>query len=84
MVWEPLCVAFPTLYAIATYKNALVKDAGSLVEGGGGWNPLLLRPFNDWEMEEVKNFLLCLSRKIVQPNVEDKVIWGRKKVDCSS
>ena len=71
----PLCVAFPSLLAIV----ALVKDVWSPDEGVGKWNPLFLRPFNDWELKEVNKFLLCLRRKIVQPNVEDKVIWGEEK-----
>ena len=50
----PLCVAFPSLLAIV----ALVKDVWSPDEGGGKWNPLFLRPFNDWELKEVNKFLL--------------------------
>ena len=56
----PLCVDFPTLFANSTHKNALIKDVWSPDEGGGP-NPLFLRPFNDWEMKEVNNFLLCPS-----------------------
>ena len=37
------------------------------------------RPFNDWELEEVNNFLTCLSRTKVQPSLEDKVRGGWKK-----
>lgn len=66
----PFCVVFANLGAIATDKNALVKD---------GWIPRFLRPFSDWEVEEVNNFLLCLSQKIIQPNVEDMVSGGEEK-----
>lgn len=30
-------------------------------------------------MEEVDNFLLCLSYTKVQPSLDDKVIWGEEK-----
>ena len=75
----PLCVAFPSLYAIADSKNALVNDVWSPEEEGDDWNPLFLRLYNDWEMEDVNNCLSCLSRKIVQPSLEDKVVWWWRK-----
>ena len=43
---------------------------------GGGcwdWSPCFFRPFNDWEMDEVENFLLCLIRKRVIVDEEDRV-----------
>ena len=35
--------------------------------------------FNDWEMKEVNDFLLSLSRKKVQTSLEDKVVWVEEK-----
>ena len=47
----PLCDAFPTLIAVTTNKEALIKDMWSMNEGEGRcWNPLFLRPFNDLEL----------------------------------
>ena len=36
------------------------------ISGGfGAWNPRFVRPFNDWEMEAVQNFIsLTFSQKI--------------------
>ncbi|RVW88593.1 hypothetical protein CK203_033009 [Vitis vinifera] len=42
---------------------------------GGGWTPRFSKPFNDWEMESVKRFLMKLHAKRVHSDVEDKVIW---------
>ena len=56
-----LCDAFLNLFVIAAHKDVVIKEMWSPDEGGGCWNPLFLRPFNDWELEEVNNFLTCLS-----------------------
>ena len=54
---EPLRVAFPTLFSIATPKEAWVEEVwdGSLEEGC--WAPRFSRAFNDWELEEAKRLL---------------------------
>ena len=57
----------------------MIKEVWSLDEGGGGWNPLFLRPFNDWELEEVNNLFMYLSRKRAQPSLEDEVVWVEEK-----
>ena len=74
-----LCDAFPNLFAVVAHKDALIKEMWGPDEGGGCWNPLFLRSFNDWELEEVNNFLTCLSRTKVQPSLEDKVRWVEEK-----
>ena len=48
-------------------------------EGGGSWNPLFARPFNDWELDEVCRFFVALSRKRIQQAVDDRVIWRDTK-----
>ena len=70
---EPLSVAFPSSYIIAAYKDAFITNVWSLSEGGGCWNPLFARPFNDGEVEEVNNLLFRLKK--VHPGMEDKVVW---------
>ena len=62
---SPFCVAFPTLFAIDTLKDAGVKDVWSFIEGGGSWSPHFARPLNDWEMDEADSFLLGLNGKSV-------------------
>ena len=76
----PLSEVFPSLFALASNKEAWVNEvwtAGG--EGGGSWNPCFNRPFNDWEMEEVERLLCCLEGKKVRGDEEDKVKWMASK-----
>ena len=41
--------------------------------GGGCWNPSFCRPFNNWEVDLVEQFLLTIQRKRVIANLEDRV-----------
>ncbi|RVW43982.1 DEAD-box ATP-dependent RNA helicase 17 [Vitis vinifera] len=77
---EPLCVSFPSLFALAVSKDAWVKDVWRCNEGGGSWSPLFSRPFNDWELEEVCSFFVALNRKQIQQGVDDRVIW--RETNC--
>ena len=74
-----LCDAFPNLFVVVAHKDVVIKEMWSPNVGGGCWNPHFLRPFNDWELEEVKNFITFLSRTKVQPSLEDKVRWVEEK-----
>ena len=71
-------VAFPTLFTIATSKEAWVVEVwdGSLEVGG--WAPCFARAFNDCELEEVERFLSRLQRKRLQ-DFEDSVVWVEAK-----
>ena len=46
---------------------------------GGNWSPRFSRPFNDWEMDDVERFLLCLCGKRVNLDEEDRVWWMESK-----
>ena len=48
---NPLCVSFPTLYAVAASKGAKVGEFWETTGDGEGWNMRCIRPFNDWELE---------------------------------
>ena len=39
-----------------------------------GWSPTFLRSLNDWEMEEVKRFLLSIHRQKISPLGKDKLL----------
>ena len=56
----PLCEAYPSLFDLAVSKDARVVDCWDSMGEVGGWNPRFLRPFNDWEVEEVERFLLII------------------------
>ena len=54
---------FPNLFRLTAQKNARVVDLWDWDSGDGGWNPIFLRSFNDWEMEEMDSILQVLYRK---------------------
>ena len=59
-----LCVSFPTVYAIAPSKGAIVGEVWETT-GEGGWNLRFIKPFIDWEMEETQRLIsLISSRKV--------------------
>ncbi|RVW20629.1 4-hydroxy-tetrahydrodipicolinate reductase 2, chloroplastic [Vitis vinifera] len=78
---SPLCVSFPSLFALSIDKGAWVADIWDpLAEGGwGGWNPYFSRVFNDWEVEEVERLLERLHEKRVYGDVDDMVLWTEAK-----
>ena len=70
----PLCEAFPSLFAIATFKEAWVNEVWTAEgERRGSWTPSFNRLFNDWEMEEVGRLLCYLEGKMVRVDEEDRV-----------
>ena len=77
----PLCVTFPTLYNIVGTRKATVEEVWDLSNFSGAWNPRFLRPFNDWEMEQVQNFVGLLNNKHTFPRKKDKLVWKGNKND---
>ncbi|RVW41542.1 LINE-1 reverse transcriptase-like [Vitis vinifera] len=56
----PLSEVFPSLFALASNKEAWINEvwtAGG--EGGGVWNPCFNRPFNDWEMKMLSGYFVA-------------------------
>ena len=78
---SPLCVSFPSLFALSVDKEAWVADIWDpLAEGGwGGWNPCFSIAFNDWVVEEAERFLERLHGKRVLGDVDDMVFWTKTK-----
>ena len=79
-VWvgeEALCKAFSTLFSLAVRKEALIREVWD-TWNEGGWAPRFSRPFNDWELIEVENFLLMIQPWRVVSNREDMLVlkWG--------
>ena len=69
-----LCNEFPTLFNLAVHKDARVVDVWDSSRKEGGWSPIFLKPFNDWEMEEVERFLHFLVNKKIRPYQEDRLL----------
>ena len=66
LIFSP-SVEFPTLYNLADPKGARVADVWDDGRGEGAWNPNLIRPLNDWEVDEDPRFLsLLYDRKLYQ------------------
>ena len=75
---------FPNLFRLTAQKNARVADLWDWDNGDGGWNPIFLRSFNDWEMEEVDRLLQVLYRKQIRPLMEDKILFKGSRNDAFS
>ena len=74
-----LCEAFPSLFDLAVSKDAWVADCRDSMGEEGGWTPCFLRPFNDWEVEEVERFLSTIQGKRLNADVEDRMVWKETK-----
>ena len=75
-VWggeQALCITFPTLFSLAVRKDALIREVLD-TSNEGGWTPQFSRPFNEWELTEVENFLLMTQPWRVVSNKEDKLV----------
>ena len=78
---EALSLTFPNLFRLTAQKKAKVAELWNWESGEGGWNPIFLRSFNDWEMEEVDRFLQVLCRKQINPIMEDKILFKGSRND---
>ena len=73
--------AFPTLFNLAVHKDARVADVWDSSRGDGGRSPVFLRPFNDWEVEEVERLLHFLHNKEIRPFQEDRLVLKETMTD---
>ncbi|RVW28234.1 hypothetical protein CK203_083667 [Vitis vinifera] len=86
---SPLCVSFPSLFALTVDKEVWVTDIWDpLIEGG--WNPCFSRAFNDWEVKSLYFALeagcsslfpsSCIWNVNVQPKISFfawEATWGK-------
>ena len=73
-VWcggEALSNRFPTLFNLASNKEAKVADIWEIREGEGFWSLTFLRALNDWEIEEMTRFLHILHDQQFRPTSVD-------------
>ena len=71
-----LCAFFPTLYNIARTKGAKVWESSG---ENGAWNPRFSRAFNDWELEQVQNFIGLTNNKLIILRKKDRIVWKENK-----
>ena len=76
---EPLCITFPSLFALASSKVKWVVDVWNSSVEGGGYTPCFSKPFNNWKVLSVEQFLLTLKDKRVYKDGEDEVLWIETK-----
>ena len=60
-----LCTSFPSLFAIASSKEAWMEDVWNHSAEGGVWAPLFSRRLNDWEVVFVECFFQRLQGRRV-------------------
>ncbi|RVW30580.1 hypothetical protein CK203_086070 [Vitis vinifera] len=72
---ELLRSSFPSLFALAIFKEAWVVNVWSPSSNGGCWAPCLSRRLNDWEVDLVESFFLRLQRWRVSNDEEDRLVW---------
>ena len=75
---------FPNLFRLTAQKNARVVDLWDCDSGDRGWNPIFLRSFNDWKMEEVDRLLQVLHRKQIRPVMKDKILFKGSRNEAFS
>ena len=80
----PLCSSFPSLYRLANSKGAKVAEFWVASGSGEGWNFSFGRHFQDWELEEVQNFLATVNPQSINPNITDRLWWNKEKNGCFS
>lgn len=76
-VWcreETSCNDFPSLFRMATNKDAMVADVWDFSRRGWGWTISFSRPCYVWKEEQVWNLLLVIQRKQINQNLEDKIM----------
>lgn len=72
---SPLHTKFPRLFALASDKNALIRDYDSFVNGTWIWDLKLRRCCLGWE-EEVINSLLALLVNFFPTADKDTIVWA--------
>ena len=69
-----MCNTFPTLFNLTAHKEVRIADVWDSSREERGWSPVFLRPFNDWEVEEVERFLHFLYSRKIRPLQEDLLL----------
>ena len=72
---EPLCEAFPSLFALFDSKETWVTNLGEHRGESGNWNFCFVRNLNDWELGAMECFLSLLQGHSVNKEQEDRVVW---------
>jgi hypothetical protein len=81
-VWcsdQPLKHVFPSLFSIARYKEAWVKENFIWRNGIVEWNVIFVRSVQDWEVDVVSSFFEKLYSCKISHGNEDCIRWSPSK-----
>jgi hypothetical protein len=81
-VWcsdQPLKHVFPSLFSIARYKEAWVKENFIWRNGNVEWNVNFVRSVQDWEVDVVSSFFEKLYSYKISHGNEDCIQWSPSK-----
>lgn len=68
-------VSFPSLFVLASSKEAWAMDLWTQSSEGGVWSPIFSKHLNDWEIEGLKHSFARLKDKVVMGDKEGKVVF---------
>ncbi|XP_042965576.1 uncharacterized protein LOC122299388 [Carya illinoinensis] len=67
--------AYPTIFAIAREKAAVVADLRVIFQDTQEWNISLTRDANDWEVNDLLEFMNLLYSLPIAATTEDVMVW---------
>ena len=70
---------FLALYNLADPKWVSVADVWDNGRGEGAWNPIFIKPMNDWEVDDAQSFLGLLNSRFLKQGEKDKLFWKMDK-----
>ena len=71
---EAFAISYPFLFALVANKEIFVADVWEPSREERGWTPCFVRPFNDWEVEEIQNLLQAIQDKRILPSQDDLML----------
>ena len=76
------CASFPSLYSIVDTKRTKAVEVWVWEGGSGAWNRNFTRPFIDWELETVQNFIGVLSTSSISTQRKNILVWKGDDTSC--
>ena len=64
---------------MAATKDACLADLWDRSREEGGWNPIFLRSFNDWEIDDMLNFLSTIQVERLFLVRKGSLVWSLSK-----
>ena len=81
---EAFSFSYPALFALAANKEVSIADVWEPSREGGVWTPCFVKPFNDWEVEEIQNLFQAIQDKRILPIQDDLMLMREARDKCFS